>query len=149
VHALGGFKVQGKDLDAAHAIVDDATALAEAGCFAVVLECVPDAVARLVTDNIGVPTIGIGAGRHCDGQVLVLHDLLGLEDRVAPKFVRRYAELAADATAAVERFADDVRSGRFPSSEETYHAADTVSEAINLYSGSSEGEDAATERAPA
>lgn len=149
VHALGGFKVQGKDLEAAHAIVDDATALADAGCFAVVLECVPDAVARLVTDNIGVPTIGIGAGRHCDGQVLVLHDLLGLEDRVAPKFVRRYAELAADATAAVERFADDVRAGRFPSSEETYHAADTVSEAINLYSGTSGDKDAPSEHTPA
>jgi 3-methyl-2-oxobutanoate hydroxymethyltransferase len=149
VHALGGFKVQGKDLEAAHAIVDDATALAAAGCFAVVLECVPDAVARLVTDNIGVPTIGIGAGRHCDGQVLVLHDLLGLEDRAAPKFVRRYAELGADATAAVERFADDVRAGRFPSSEETYHAADTVADAINLYSGTAEGNDAPSERAPA
>jgi len=149
VHALGGFKVQGKELDAARAIVDDATALADAGCFAVVLECVPDAVARLVTDNIGVPTIGIGAGRHCDGQVLVLHDLLGLEDRVAPKFVRRYAELAADATAAVERFAADVRAGRFPSSEETYHAADTVSDAINLYSGTSGDKDAPSERTPA
>ena len=148
VHALGGFKVQGKDLDAARAIVDDAAALADAGCFAVVLECVPDAVARLVTDTIGVPTIGIGAGRHCDGQVLVLHDLLGLEDRVPPKFVRRYADLAADATAAVERFADDVRAGRFPSSEETYHAADTVSDAINLYSGT-DGKDAPSEHAPA
>ena len=149
VHALGGFKVQGKDLDAAHAIVDDATALADAGCFAVVLECVPDAVARLVTDNIGVPTIGIGAGRHCDGQVLVLHDLLGLEDRATPKFVRRYADLAADATAAVERFADDVRAGRFPSSDETYHAADTVADAINLYSGPAGGKDAPSERTPA
>ena len=124
VHALGGFRVQGKDLDAARAIVDDAAALADAGCFAIVLECVPDAVARLVTDTVPVPTIGIGAGRHCDGQVLVLHDLLGLEERVVPKFVRRYADLGADATAAVERFAADVRAGTFPSSEETYHAAD-------------------------
>ena len=78
VNAFGGFKVQGKTLDAARVIVDDAVALAEAGCFAVVLECVPDAVARLVTDAIPVPTIGIGAGRHCDGQVLVYHDILGL-----------------------------------------------------------------------
>ena len=84
--------MQGKTLDAAREIVDDAVALAEAGCFAVVLECVPDAVARLVTDSIPVPTIGIGAGRHCDGQVLVYHDLLGLEDCLRPKFVRRYAE---------------------------------------------------------
>jgi 3-methyl-2-oxobutanoate hydroxymethyltransferase len=133
VHALGGFKVQGKRLDAARAIVDDATALADAGCFAIVLECVPDAVARLVTDSVPVPTIGIGAGRHCDGQVLVYHDLLGLEDRMKPKFVRRYASLKADATSAVSRFADDVRAGRFPSSEETYHLADDVAEAIGLY----------------
>jgi len=133
VHALGGFKVQGKRLDAARAIVDDATALADAGCFAIVLECVPDAVARLVTDSVPVPTIGIGAGRHCDGQVLVYHDLLGLEDRMKPKFVRRYASLKADATGAVSRFADDVRAGRFPSSEETYHLADDVAEAIGLY----------------
>ncbi len=132
VHALGGFRVQGKDLDAARAIVDDAIALAEAGCFAIVLECVPDAVARLVTDTVPVPTIGIGAGRHCDGQVLVFHDLLGLEDRLKPKFVRRYAELGADGTAAVERFAADVRAGRFPSSEETYHAADLLPDELKL-----------------
>jgi 3-methyl-2-oxobutanoate hydroxymethyltransferase len=134
-HTLGGFRVQGRDLEAARAIVDDAVALADAGCFAIVLECVPDAVARLVTDTVEVPTIGIGAGRHCDGQVLVLHDLLGLEERVQPKFVRRYAALAADATAAVERFADDLRAGRFPSSDETYHAADGVADALALYGG--------------
>jgi 3-methyl-2-oxobutanoate hydroxymethyltransferase len=133
IHAVGGFKVQGKQLDAARAIVDDAVALAEAGCFAIVLECVPDAVARLVTDSVPVPTIGIGAGRHCDGQVLVYHDLLGLEDRMKPKFVRRYASLKADATAAVVRYADDVRTGRFPASDETYHVADDVAEAIGLY----------------
>ena len=94
-------------------------------CFAIVLECVPDAVARMVTDSVPVPTIGIGAGRHCDGQVLVYHDILGFEDRVRPKFVRRYADLGGDATRAIERFADDVRAGRFPASGETYHAADT------------------------
>ena len=142
-HTLGGFKVQGRDLEAARAIVDDALALAEVGCFAIVLECVPDAVARLVTDSVAVPTIGIGAGRHCDGQVLVLHDLLGLDEGRTPKFVRRYASLAADATAAVERFAADVRGGRFPSSDETYHAADGVADALQLYGGS------ATEHAPA
>jgi 3-methyl-2-oxobutanoate hydroxymethyltransferase len=136
VHTLGGFKVQGRDLEAARAIVDDAIALAEAGCFAVVLECVPDAVARLVTDSVEIPTIGIGAGRHCDGQVLVFHDLVGLEDRIRPKFVRQYADLAAEATAAVSRFAEDVRTGRFPSSAETYHAADAVSDALRVYGGS-------------
>lgn len=136
LHAIGGFRVQGRDLEAARAIVDDAIALAEAGCFAIVLECVPDAVARLVTDSVAVPTIGIGAGRHCDGQVLVFHDLVGLERRLAPKFVRRYADLSADATTAIARFAADVRAGRFPSSDETYHAADGVADALQLYGGS-------------
>jgi 3-methyl-2-oxobutanoate hydroxymethyltransferase len=143
VHALGGFRVQGKELEAARAIVDDAIALAEAGCFAIVLECVPDGVARLVTDTVPVPTIGIGAGRHCDGQVLVFHDLLGLEDRMRPKFVRRYAELAAEGTDAVTRFADDVRAGRFPSSKETYHAADTFPDELRLTSEPAEAEEPA------
>ena len=134
IHAIGGFKVQGKQLDAARKIVDDAMALAEAGCFAIVLECVPDGVARMVTDAISVPTIGIGAGRHCDGQVLVYHDLLGFEDRLRPRFVRRYAELGADATAAVARFAEDVRDGRFPSSDETYHMTDQLDDAMDQYS---------------
>jgi 3-methyl-2-oxobutanoate hydroxymethyltransferase len=137
VHKFGGFKVQGKTLDAARVIVDDAVALADAGCFAIVLECVPDAVARMVTDAVPVPTIGIGAGRHCDGQVLVYHDILGFENRVRPKFVRRYADLQSDATRAIATFADDVRAGSFPASCETYHAADAVSEALGLY-GSAE-----------
>ena len=114
IHAIGGFKVQGKQLDAARRIVDDAVALAEAGCFGIVLECVPDGVARMVTDAVDVPTIGIGAGRHCDGQVLVYHDLLGFEDRMRPRFVRRYAELGAVATDAVARFAADVRGWELP-----------------------------------
>jgi 3-methyl-2-oxobutanoate hydroxymethyltransferase len=132
VHRFGGFRVQGKTLDAAREIVDDAVALAEAGVFAIVLECVPDAVARMVTDSVPVPTIGIGAGRHCDGQVLVYHDLLGFEDRMRPRFVRRYAELGADATEAVARFAADVRGGSFPSSEETYHMTDQLEGAIDM-----------------
>jgi len=124
VHMLGGFKVQAKEFDAARALLDDAVALAEAGCFSMVLECVPDAVATMVTEAVPVPTIGIGAGAHCDGQVLVFHDLLGLNGGRAPKFVRRYADLRGDATAAVAQFADDVRSGRYPSEAETYHFAD-------------------------
>jgi 3-methyl-2-oxobutanoate hydroxymethyltransferase len=132
VHAFGGFKVQGKTIDAARAVVDDAVALADAGCFAVVLECVPDAVARLVTETIPVPTIGIGAGRHCDGQVLVFHDLLGLQDWLRPKFVRRYADFHRDGVAAVTRFAADVRAGRFPSNDETYHVADDVTAELAL-----------------
>jgi 3-methyl-2-oxobutanoate hydroxymethyltransferase len=133
IHAFGGFKVQGKTLDAARAIVDDASALADAGCFAIVLECVPDAVARMVTDAVPVPTIGIGAGRHCDGQVLVYHDILGFENGVRPRFVRRYATMLDDATTAIGRFAADVRAGSFPSSAETYHAADGVADALGLY----------------
>lgn len=137
VHAFGGFKVQGKELDAARRIVDDAVALAEAGCFAIVLECVPDGLARMVTETVPVPTIGIGAGRHCDGQVLVYHDVLGLEDRTPPKFVRRYASLGAESVEAVQRYADDVRAGRFPSSSETYHMTDRMAEELHLYSEAS------------
>jgi 3-methyl-2-oxobutanoate hydroxymethyltransferase len=143
IHAFGGFRVQGRTLEAARRVVDDAVALAEAGCFAVVLECVPDAVARLVTDSIPVPTIGIGAGRHCDGQVLVYHDLLGLQDWLRPKFVRRYADLHAESVDAVRRFAADVREGAFPSSDETYHAADDVADTLQL------SDSAAPEGAPA
>jgi 3-methyl-2-oxobutanoate hydroxymethyltransferase len=123
VHMLGGFKVQAKEFDAARALLDDAVALAGAGCFSLVLECVPDVVATMVTEAVPVPTIGIGAGAHCDGQVLVFHDLLGLNGGRAPKFVRRYADLRGDATVAVAQFADDVRSGRYPSEAETYHNA--------------------------
>src|SRR5207247_7693359 len=103
IHAVGGFKVQGKQLDAARAIVDDAVALAETGCFAIVLECVPDAVARMVTESVPVPTIGIGAVRHCDGQVLVYHDLLGLEDRMQRNVGRRAASLEYEADRAYAR----------------------------------------------
>ena len=123
VHMMGGFKVQAKEFDAARALLDDAVALADAGCFSIVLECVPDTVAKMVTEAVPVPTIGIGAGAGCDGQVLVFHDLLGLNGGRAPKFVRRYADLRADATSAVAAFADDVRSGRYPSEAETYHNA--------------------------
>ena len=103
VHAMGGFKVQGKETGAALALVDEAKALEAAGCFSIVLEGVPDEVGRMVTDAVTVPTIGIGAGPHCDGQVLVFHDVLGLQDRITPKFVRRYATLKADAVDAIGR----------------------------------------------
>lgn len=137
IHALGGFKVQGKELDAAKALTDDAVALADAGCFAIVLECVPDGVARMITESVGVPTIGIGAGRHCDGQVLVWHDLLGFAgtDRRSPKFVRQYAALELEATEAIERFCADVRGGAYPSSAETYHMTDQMADALGLYGG--------------
>jgi len=107
--------------------------LAAAGCFAIVLECVPDAVARMVSEAVAVPTIGIGAGPWCDGQVLVFHDLLGLEDRIKPKFVRRYASLKADAVEAMAAYASDVRTGRFPSDGESYHLPDDVEQVLGLY----------------
>jgi 3-methyl-2-oxobutanoate hydroxymethyltransferase len=132
IHVMGGYRVQGQQADAATALVDDARALADAGCFAIVLEGVPAEVARLVTDAVAVPTIGIGAGPACDGQVLVFHDVLGLEDRVLPRFVRRYASLKADAVVAVAAFAADVRAGRFPSDAESYHLGDEVAAALGL-----------------
>ena len=135
LHVMGGFKVQGRTAETARGLVDEAKALANAGCFAIVLEGVPDAVASLVTASVSVPTIGIGAGGGCDGQVLVVHDLLGLEDRIAPKFVRRYASLEAEGTRAVAAFAEDVRSGRFPTADESYRLGDDVAEVLGLYSG--------------
>ncbi|MCC5953733.1 MAG: 3-methyl-2-oxobutanoate hydroxymethyltransferase [Acidimicrobiia bacterium] len=133
LHAFGGFKVQGRERDAALELVDDAVALEEAGCFSIVLEGIPDEVARMVTDAVSVPTIGIGAGPHCDGQVLVFHDLLGIEDRITPKFVRRYGSIKADAVAAMADFATDVRNGRFPADAESYHLNDAQAEALGLY----------------
>ncbi len=131
VHATGGYRVQAQQLEGVEALVDDARALADAGCFAIVLEAVPAEVARLVTESVSVPTIGIGAGPHCDGQVLVFHDLLGLEDRIAPRFVRRYASLKADAVAAVSAYAADVRNRRFPSEAESYRLSADVAEALD------------------
>jgi 3-methyl-2-oxobutanoate hydroxymethyltransferase len=136
MHAMGGFKVQAKGSQAALALLADAKALAHAGCFAIVLEGVPTEVAQLVTEALDVPTIGIGAGTSCDGQVLVFHDLLGLEDRIAPKFVRRYASLKQDAVAATAAYADDVRTGRFPNADESYHLATEVAETLGLYGSS-------------
>lgn len=133
LHAMGGFKVQGRRHDAALALRDDAKALAAAGCFSIVLEGVPDEVADLVTDAVDVPTIGIGAGAGTDGQVLVYHDVLGIEDRMAPKFVRRYADVGAASVEGLRAFADDVRSRRFPSDDESYHLSAEVSESLSLY----------------
>ena len=133
VNAMGGYKVQGRQRDAAMELVDEARELVDAGCFAIVLEGVPDEVARMVTEAVEVPTIGIGAGPHCDGQVLVFHDLLGIEDRITPKFVRRYAALKHDAVLAVGAFAADVRTGRFPSHDESYHLSSEQAEALGLY----------------
>lgn len=121
VHVMGGFRVQAREEEEAAALVDDARALVDAGAFAIVIEGVPAEVAAEVTGAVAVPTIGIGAGRHCDGQVLVFHDLLGLQDQLAPRFVRRYAELKAEGVKALAAFASDVRSGAFPTDTESYH----------------------------
>ena len=133
MHAMGAFKVQGRDAQAAPGRVDDAKERAHAGCFAIVLEGVPDRVAARVTRTVDVPTIGIGAGPDCDGQVLVFHDVLGLEHRVVPKFVRRYADLHTEGVVALRHFADDVRSGAFPTVDESYRMADAEAEALGLY----------------
>ena len=135
VHAMGGFRVQGRETSAALALIDDAKALAHAGCFAIVIEGVPDQVAEMITDAIDIPTIGIGAGPHCDGQVLVFHDVLGIEDRVLPKFVRRYADLKTEGVDALRRFSADVRSGAFPGDAESYHLNAEQTEALGLYGG--------------
>jgi 3-methyl-2-oxobutanoate hydroxymethyltransferase len=118
--------VQGKRVDEARALVEDARALEDAGIFSLVLEGMPEAVGRMITEATGVPTIGIGAGRHCDGQVLVFHDLYGLNQGPLPRFARRYADLAGTITEATERFIADVRGGAFPSEAETYSSPSPV-----------------------
>jgi 3-methyl-2-oxobutanoate hydroxymethyltransferase len=117
---LGGFRAQGRTAEKARQLLQDARALEAAGCFAIVLEAVPAKVAERITEALTIPTIGIGSGRGCDGQVLVFHDLLGLHHGKAPRFVKRYADLATETKAALERYAADVRSRAFPAAEHTY-----------------------------
>jgi 3-methyl-2-oxobutanoate hydroxymethyltransferase len=130
VRRLGGFRVQARQPDEAQTLLEEARLLADAGVFAIVLEGIPAEIAQLVTSAISVPTIGIGAGPHCDGQVLVWHDLLGLTEGLSPKFVRRYADLGRLIAAALAQFAGDVRSGAFPSAEESYHVGADVVAAV-------------------
>lgn len=130
VHAMGGYRVQGKQIEAARGLIADARALDAAGVFSIVLEGVPDVLAELITKEVGAPTIGIGAGPKVDGQVLVFHDLLGLGEGRVPKFVRQYADLGAIATDAVTRFFEDVQKGDFPSEDETYHMPEEVARAL-------------------
>jgi len=130
INTIGGFHVRGKTRDAARQVERDARAVEAAGAFSVVLESVPREVAAYVTQQLRIPTIGIGAGPDCDGQVLVFHDLVGLTDGHVPKFVRRYAQLSAEITKAASDFCDDVRNGRFPSDAESYHSATEVREKI-------------------
>jgi 3-methyl-2-oxobutanoate hydroxymethyltransferase len=121
VHAMGGYRVQGRTDDAALKLLNDAAELEHAGAFALVLEGVPLNLAREITEKLSIPTIGIGAGPHCDGQVLVINDLLGLSDRTPPKFVKRYANVRDEILAAVGEFKREVEEGSFPDDAHSYH----------------------------
>jgi len=120
IHRMGGYRVQGKTEEAAKRLIQDATILQEAGAFSIVLEAIPLDLAREITMKISIPTIGIGAGPYCDGQILVLHDLIGLFERFVPKFVRKYADLKAEILRAVKNYKEDVERGAFPSEEESF-----------------------------
>ena len=132
-HSMGGFKVQGKKADAARELLADAHALADAGVFSIILEGIPDVLAQMITREVRVPTIGIGAGPHCDGQVLVFHDVLGFHDARMAKFVRQYARLFDTATEALQHFFADVQAGEYPSAAESYHMNDAEAESLSLY----------------
>src|SRR5512135_33879 len=121
ISMLGGFKVQGKDAEAAQKIIDDALSLEEAGAFSVLLEAVPAPIAKRVTERLSVPTIGIGAGVHCDGQVLVVHDMLGLFDRFSPKFAKRYVNLSEAILKAFDSYIQEVEKGAFPADQHSFH----------------------------
>lgn len=139
VNALGGFKLQGKNADDARRLIDEAHALERVGCFSLVLECVPSELAAIITEQLTIPTIGIGAGPSCDGQVLVFHDVLGIYDGHTPKFVRQYAHVAQDMTAALGAYLDDVREGRFPDeAKESFHMA-SEEELKRLYAATEDG----------
>lgn len=130
VHALGGFRTQGKTASAARRILDDALALEQAGCFSLVLEKVPARLARAISERLEIPTIGIGAGSGCDGQVLVTHDLLGLFDRFTPSFVKKYAELHGEMARAFAAYKADVEAGAFPGPEHSVEMEDKEWEAF-------------------
>lgn len=130
VNQLGGFKVQARDGQAAQKLLDDARALEAAGAFALVLECIPDELARRVSEVIDIPTIGIGAGVACDGQVLVIHDLLGINSEFTPKFVKKYADFHHEIIDAVQKYIRDVKERQFPSQENSFKIADNVLEKL-------------------
>ncbi len=121
IHHFGQFKVKGKDVDEAGKIIQDALNLENAGVFSVVLECIPMELARLITEKLTVPTIGIGAGPYCDGQILVFHDLVGYSDGYLPKFVKKYADIHELINRAVQEYMDDVKKGKFPDDDHSYH----------------------------
>lgn len=121
VHKIGGYRIQGKDEISSEKILNDALILEKAGIFALVMECIPEQLARKITESVKIPTIGIGAGIHCDGQVLVLHDLLGLSPSPMPRFVRKYTDLRTETLKVVKQYIEDVEKGVFPGPEETYY----------------------------
>ncbi len=129
---LGGYKVQGRDLESAKRMVAEARALEKAGVFAIVLECIPDELGRIISEEIGVPTIGIGAGVHCDGQVLVTHDLLGMFEKFIPSFVKSYCKLAPTIKEAVADYSREVRSGSFPDKEHSFSGESNLRELLGL-----------------
>ncbi|HJM28719.1 MAG: 3-methyl-2-oxobutanoate hydroxymethyltransferase [Acidimicrobiales bacterium] len=133
VLSLGGYKVQGRTTNAAVKLSYEAKALAHAGCFAIVLECVPSLVGKMITDSLSIPTIGIGAGPDCDGQVLVFHDLLGIYQELQPKYVRTYANLKESTITALSAFNNDVRDKNFPTEEESYKISAEEAEELGLY----------------
>ena len=124
ISKLGGFKVQGKDADAAEKILGQALKLEKAGCFGIVLECIPDQVAKLITEKLSIPTIGIGAGPYCDGQVLVSNDMVGLFDRFVPKFVKQYVKLSGLISDGVKKYKDEVEKGEFPDAVHSFTIKD-------------------------
>lgn len=130
IHRLGSYKVRGKEIEEAKEMIQDAFNLEKAGVFSVVLECIPDEVARLITEKLSIPTIGIGAGPYCDGQILVFHDLVGLSDGHLPKFVKKYVDLHQIISGAVGEYISDVREGRFPDESHSYHLKPEITQLL-------------------
>ena len=129
---LGGYKVQGRDIESARKMVEDALALEKAGAFAVVLECIPDELGQIISEEITIPTIGIGAGVHCDGQVLVTHDLLGMFDKFIPSFVKSYCKLAPAIKEAVGEYNEEVRSGTYPDKDHSFSSESNLRKLLGL-----------------
>ena len=134
VNQLGGYRVQGRSLKDAVRLMEDARALEEAGAYAIVLECVPAQLAQMITERVGVPTIGIGAGTGCDGQVQVFHDMMGLYQDFTPKHARQYAQLGQAIVEATRSYVQDVENERFPGDSESFKLSESVLEALSKYS---------------
>jgi len=130
IHIFGGYRVQGKEIESAKALIEDAIALEEAGVFSIVLESVPTEVSKIITKILKIPTIGIGAGPFCDGQILVFHDLLGLTPGYLPKFVRKYADLQRIIDTSIKSYIEDIKNGKFPDERESYHLSEEIKEKL-------------------